>query len=345
MANSTYKNAFSKTVTLVGATVLLTASTALTACSTSPTTEDPVSEATQENVTTDQLVNDFQDYIGQTVTVREEVEEIVDDAAFLLDEDQLFGGENLLVINASNEGITLVEGDDTDVQVTGEVREFILVELEREYGFGLDPDLYADYEQQPVIIAQSIALAPDPDDISERPEDYYYERIAVKGEVEESLSANVLTIDDDALFGGEDLLVLNPNAEMVYQPDEEVVMTGTLRPFVYAELEQDYDLTWYSASISSRKSRQNTKSGLYLLLMKCILPHCRREGNDCANIEFAHLSRLTTRKLESRPPIRWSAFEFLSIEIASSQHQLRQALQLRLSRICIEFPSIFVSFF
>jgi hypothetical protein len=244
MAIHISNNPFKKAVTLVGATVLLTASTALAACSTASTPEDTLSEATQENVTTDQLVNDYQDYIGQTVTVREEVEEMVDNTAFLLDEDQLFGGENLLVINASGEGLVLVEGDDTDVQVTGEVREFILADLEREYGFGLDPELYATYEQQPVIIAQSIALAPDPDDISERPEDYYNERIALKGEIEESLSANVLTIDDEALFGGEDLLVLNPNAEMAYQPDEEVVMTGTLRPFVYAELERDYDLGW-----------------------------------------------------------------------------------------------------
>jgi hypothetical protein len=242
MLNHTAKTLFAKPIALLGATVLVTASSAMTACSTSP--EEPLSEATKENVTTEQLNEDFQDYIGQTVTIRSEVESVIDDAAFLLEEDQLFGGEDLLVINASNEGITLVEGDDTDLQVTGEVREFILLDLEQEYGFGLDPDLYAEYEQRPVIIAQSIALAPDLDDISDRPEDYYNERIALNGDIEESLSTTVITLDNDALFGGEDLLVINPNAEMVYAADEEVVMTGVLRPFVYVELERDYDLTW-----------------------------------------------------------------------------------------------------
>jgi hypothetical protein len=140
--------------------------------------------------------------------------------------------------------IALVEGEETELQVTGTVRELIVADLEAEYGFTLDPDRFADYEQQPVIVAQSMALAPDPDDITDEPEQYYNRRLALNGEVERVLGTNIITIEDEQLFGGEDLLVINPAAETVVEADEEVTMTGTLRPFVRADIERDYDLTW-----------------------------------------------------------------------------------------------------
>ncbi|MDB9528449.1 hypothetical protein PN498_20830 [Oscillatoria sp. CS-180] len=235
----------SKAFKLTGAVALLTASVVLPACSNSTeVAEDPIEAAEENNVTAEEVTGSVEDYIGQTVTVREEAEELVGEYAFLLDEDQLFGGERILVINASGEGLTLVEGEGTDVQVTGEVREFVLADVEQEYDLELEPDLFGDYEEQPVIIAQSLALAPDPDDINERPEDYYGKRIAVEGEVDLVMSDNVITLDEEVLFGEEDLLVVSPDTAIAYPQGEEVVVTGTLRPFVYAEFDRDYELTW-----------------------------------------------------------------------------------------------------
>jgi hypothetical protein len=178
----------SKSFSLTGAIALLGASVVLPACSNSPVVEDEVgvdeTDVTEEvavadeNVQVDDLSDNVEAYLGQTVTVREEAEEIVGDNAFLLDEDELFGGEEVLVINASGEGIYLVEGDDTEVQATGEVRELVIADVEREYGLDLDPEIYADYETRPVIIAQSLALAPDPADLTDDPEQYYNQRIA-----------------------------------------------------------------------------------------------------------------------------------------------------------------------
>lgn len=238
----------SSSIKRAGTAVLLAAAFVLPACA-EPTTdvetaEGEISEMADGNVTTEDINEALAMYEGQTVTVREEIEELVGDNSFLLEDDQLFGGEDILVINASGEGLELVEGDDTEVQVTGEVREFLIADLEEEYGFDLDPNLFVDYEQRPAIIAQSIALAPDPEEISEDPEQYYFRRIALNGEIESVLGDNIVTIDDDSLFGGDDLLVIDPEGNVLVQEGEEVTMTGTLRSFISADIERDYDLTW-----------------------------------------------------------------------------------------------------
>lgn len=237
---------FSNVFKLAGKGALVAALVVLPACgSSSETVSEPAeTEATAENVTSEDIAENLESYIGETVTVREEVTEVVGEYAFLMEEEELFGGEEILVINASGEGVELVDGEDTDIQVTGEVREFVIADVEREFDLDLDPDFYAEYEQQPAIIGQSIALAPDPNDITEEPELYYYERIALNGEIEEVLDTNIITIDEESLFGGEDILVLNPNAEMSYTEGEEVTMTGILRPLNYAEIEGEYDLEW-----------------------------------------------------------------------------------------------------
>lgn len=251
MAINTQNNALSTLFSRTGIAALAISAVVLPACGTSTpeagvTTEDEVAVTTdvEENVTTEELAQNLAYYLGETVTVRNEVEELVGDYAFLLENDQLFGGQETLIINASGQPVDLVEGDDTDVQITGEVRELILADLEQEYGFDLDDEIFVDYEQQPTIIAQSIALAPDADDITDNPEDYYYRRIALEGEIETVVDANVITIEDEELFGGEDIVAISPGDPLTFMEDEEVVITGVLRPFILTEIEQEYDLTW-----------------------------------------------------------------------------------------------------
>jgi hemin uptake protein HemP len=250
MSTPNLSNLSNKLFNRAGFTALAAAALILPACGT-PTpeadiseTENDVAATTDSNVTTEDLSDNLAAYVGQSVTVREEVEEVVGDYAFLLDDDQLFGGEEILIINASGQPVDLVEGEDTDVQVTGEVRQLILADLEQEYGFDLDNDLFVDYENQPAIVAQSIALAPDADDISDNPDVYYNRRLALNGEVGTIIDTNVVTIEDEELFGGENLLVVSPDQPITVNESEEVTMTGTLRPFVTGELERDYDLTW-----------------------------------------------------------------------------------------------------
>lgn len=224
----------------LGAIALSLMAILLPACTNETTTR----EEALENVTTQQVSEETSNYVGQTVTIRGDVNEVVGEASFLMDDEQLLGGEEILVVNASGEGITLPEGTENQVQITGEVRNFVIADLETEYGLDFDPNLYAEYEQKPAVIAQSIALAPDPGDITANPENYYYQRIAVQGEVEEIRSTGVFTVDEEELFGGEDLLVITANPDPQVNDGESVTIVGTLRPFVKAEFERDYDLTW-----------------------------------------------------------------------------------------------------
>ncbi|GAB4379437.1 MAG: hypothetical protein Kow00121_33590 [Elainellaceae cyanobacterium] len=216
---------------------------------TETTTEEPftVAQQIEENVELNELTGNVEDYIGQTISVRSDVANTVGESNFLLQSDSWFGGEEVLAINATGQPFVLPE--DVELQVTGEVQQFVLVDVEREYGVDLDPEIYAEYEQQPVIIAESIALAPDPAEVTEDPERFYNQVIAVEGDIGEFESAGIFRLEEDQLFGGEGLLVLS-NIEQItdaaaeagqIEDDSRVVVTGVLRPYVRAEFERDYD--------------------------------------------------------------------------------------------------------
>ena len=196
------------------------------------------------NVTTEEVANNTDALAGKTVTVRSEPKEKVGPASFTVSDEKFFGDESILVVNASGEPFTLPADDDIEIQVTGVVRKLVIADVEREYNLKLDKQYYLEYENKPAIIAQSIALSPDPGDITKNPEKYYNQRLAVVGEVEDIQDANTFTLDEEKLFGATDLLVLNPKPKVAVKDDEVVAVTGVLRPFVLAEFEKEYDLGW-----------------------------------------------------------------------------------------------------
>lgn len=242
-----------------GAIALVLASTAaLAACgpTNEPVAEEPIAEpdvaveepaeiAEEYNVALGELTGNIEDYLGQSVSVRGEGESAVGESAFLLQDDQLFGGEEVIVFNATGTPFLLPEEEPTeDLQVTGEVQQLVIADLEREYGLDLDPQLYAEYEDRPAIIAQSIALSPDPEEVTEEPEQYYGQTIAVSGEIGELISNNTFRLQEEGWFEGDEVLVIGASTLPTLDEAEEVVVTGTLRPFVASEFEQEYDLTW-----------------------------------------------------------------------------------------------------
>ncbi|MBE9212241.1 hypothetical protein IQ247_05870 [Plectonema cf. radiosum LEGE 06105] len=210
------------------------------------------------NVTTEDVVDNTAALAGKTVTVRSEPVDKVGPASFTVSDQKFFGSEPILVINASGEPFTL-PADDIEVQVTGIVRNLVVADIEREYDLDLDTEYYTDYENKPAIIAQSIALAPDPGDITKNPQKYYNQRLAVTGEVEDIQDANTFTLDEEKLFGATDLLVVNPNPKVAIQDDQVVAVTGVLRPFVLADFEREYDLGWDLQLKQSIEAEYSTK--------------------------------------------------------------------------------------
>lgn len=222
-----------------GAILLAILAFILPACS-----NDEANVSGAGNVTTKEVANNADALAGKTVTVRSEPKDKVGPASFTVEDEKFFGNESILVVNASGEPFTLPEDDDIEVQVTGIVRNLVIADVEREYNLKLDKQFYVEYENKPAIIAQSIALSPDPGDITKNPEKYYNKRLAVVGEVEDIQDANTFTLDEEKLFGATDLLVLNPKPKVTVKDDEVVAVTGVLRPFVLAEFEREYDLGW-----------------------------------------------------------------------------------------------------
>ena len=221
---------------------LVATTAALAACSTTP--QDITTPAEADNITAEEVTEETESLIGQTVSVRGDVDAVAGDTTFLIDDGRFLGGEDILVINNSEQPFVIPDVGDSQVQVTGKVEQFSLENIKASYGIELEPELYVEYENQPVIVAKSMALAPDPGDITSDPSQYYFERIAVEGEVVDTMDTDIFTIQDEGLFGGEDLLVISNAADSLVMENEVVVVTGTVRPFVLAEFERDYELQW-----------------------------------------------------------------------------------------------------
>lgn len=239
----------------LGAIALSALAVVLPACSTDtveeeagigtePAVTEEVAEENTGSVTTDELQQNLAELVGESITVRSEVAEPIGDLGFAFENDDLFGGERVLVLNATGTPFVLPAEDDLEIQATGEVAQFILVDIEREYGLELDPELYAEYEDRPVIVAQSLTLSPDPGEVTQSPDRFYGQTIAVEGEVEELYNGGAFTLDEEQLAGASDLLVISANPSVAVNDDEDVVVTGVVRPFIRTEIEQEYNLTW-----------------------------------------------------------------------------------------------------
>ncbi|WP_414550168.1 hypothetical protein [Anabaena sp. CCY 0017] len=225
-----------------GITVLVLGSLLLSGCNNgfreAIAPESPGDMVSQEvSDRTDQL-------IGQTVTIRSQPITSVSPTSFTVTNEELFGSETILVVNATGQALNLPDQQNMDIQATGEVRRFVLPEINRDYNLKLQPDLYSEYEGRTVIVAQSMALAPKPGEIISNPTPYYNQTLAVAGEVADKKNEVLFSLNEGQLLGGEELLVLRTDSLPMISDEQSVVVTGVLRPFVVAELERDYNLTW-----------------------------------------------------------------------------------------------------
>ncbi|MEM6752161.1 MAG: hypothetical protein AAF630_04125 [Cyanobacteria bacterium P01_C01_bin.38] len=210
--------------------------------------EETTTQQEAENVTAKEVAGNTDKLIGESVTIRSNAINKISDTTFAVTDDDFFGGETILVVNASGEAQELPEG--TELQITGEVKKYGTDDFNKDYKLKLDSKEYEKFEGKAAIVAQSIALAPKPGQITSSPDEYYNKVIAVPGKIEDVTGNNVFTLDEERLIGAEDLLVLVPDNEDLVsykknvKADETVVATGTLRKFVVADLEKDYKFGW-----------------------------------------------------------------------------------------------------
>lgn len=226
------------------------------------TAQEEIQEG-RTNVTIEKITGNIDEYIGQTVTVRSRVEEDLGESGFVLQADEFFGGEPFIVVNASDTPVTR-PSEDVPVQATGTVRELVIADIETDYGIDLDDELYVDYEDRPAVIAESVALAPTPEDLAENPSAFYDQPIAVEGEVGDIFSSSTISLYEDGWIDDIGLIVVGIGQDLdaednAVQAGETVVVTGMARAFDVNLLQQDPELGWDSDELSEFESRYTVR--------------------------------------------------------------------------------------
>ena len=198
------------------------------------------------NITaTSEIVNNTDEFVDKNATIRSRPIQKVGLSSFTVSDARFFRGEPIVVVNASGVPFNLPVDENTQIQVTGRVRNLVIPEIERQFKLKLQDKYYTDYINKPAIIARYITLAPKPGQVTQRPEQYYGRRVTVTGEVGNIRSPILLTLDEDQLLGGKDLPVLfKAPPKVAVNEGQTVSVIGEVRPFVVAEIERDYDLTW-----------------------------------------------------------------------------------------------------
>ncbi|MBF2015910.1 MAG: hypothetical protein IGS23_12050 [Rivularia sp. T60_A2020_040] len=245
------------------ALALALAAVILPACTQTTETTENLTQPQQKNVTAKDVTDNTDNLVGQTVTIRTDVINKISPATFAVTNDDFFGGDSILIVNATGETQPLPQG--TELQITGEVQKFAAGDVSQKYKLELDSKDYQTFEGKPAIIAKSIALAPKPGQITTNPDEYYNKVIAVPGTIKNVTGNNVFVLEDQALIGADDLLILVPNEPNVVPPQqtlkigETVVATGTLRQFTVADLERDYKFNWDTGVRSQLETDYNQK--------------------------------------------------------------------------------------
>jgi hypothetical protein len=192
-----------------------------------------------------EIADNTDEFMGKSVTINSEATAKVGSTAFTISDQKFLAGQPLVVINASGKPFDLPPNQNTPIQVTGEVRNLVIPEIEKEYNLNIQDQYYTDYVDKPAIIARHIALAPQLTQINQSPEQYYGRQVVVTGKVGNINSPVILTLNQGQLFGEQDLLVLlKAPATIAINQGQNVSVVGEVRPFVVADIARDYNFTW-----------------------------------------------------------------------------------------------------
>lgn len=121
------------------------------------------SEGPEIGATISEIESDPLEFFGEMVTVSGEINEVYGPASFTIGGEG-FGGQLLVVVPPNANVVGVLEdnepyAEDDIVQVTGLVREYVVAEVEEEYGLDLVPDIEYE-EQEPAVIANAVYLTP-----------------------------------------------------------------------------------------------------------------------------------------------------------------------------------------
>ncbi len=227
------------------------------------------------NITLDAITENPAAFAGHRVVVDGGVNVVLNENAFTIADNTLLDTNEMLVLNATGQALERALAADEPVIVLGTVRMFNLAEVEQDLGYDLQDNMFTAYEGKPVIVAGNVSvadqaaagaageLAPFGEftnvsvaDIVSDPAAYAGQTVAVQAEVEEMITPQSFSLDEDALLEGgvdNDLLVVSANETPVWGTtglngeafgdagltDQNVIVAGPVRLFNLAEVERD----------------------------------------------------------------------------------------------------------
>jgi hypothetical protein len=265
-------------------------------------------------ISASKLARNAKDLYGQTVTVSAEVEDVLDAHSFTLDEDAVFAGPDVLVLLPTGSAMSLRHDQKVVVTGRVRPYVMAELKHDYDWfdeGHLLNRETKVEYEKRPVLVATSVRSADGRDLVSgsarmtddsdaatestrpmrprhdapdvmisattlvKDPKAYYGQTVTVQAEVEDVLSANAFTLDEDAVFKGPDVLVLVPAAvASSLAHDQKVTVTGTVRPWVVADLDRDYDF-FKHGEIVSTKTKVDWKTRPVVVATRVMTPDGR----------------------------------------------------------------------
>ncbi|MFH7024894.1 MAG: hypothetical protein ACHBN1_05700 [Heteroscytonema crispum UTEX LB 1556] len=226
-------------------------------------------------VNTSQIAENTDDFLGKTVTIKSKPIQKIGLSSFTVNDnrenrDKSDNSNNsdrssaetepIVIVNASGVPFNIPSDRNTEVQVTGQVRNLDIPTIERDFKINLQDQYYTDYINKPAIVAQHIAIAPKPGQITQNARKFYGKEVAVQGEVGNIQSPVLFTLNKEQLIGGEDLPVLLKTAPTVaINQGQKVAVVGEVRQFVANEIERDFNLTWDSNVKRQMEAQYNKK--------------------------------------------------------------------------------------
>ncbi|TFV63982.1 hypothetical protein E4P41_03200 [Geodermatophilus sp. DF01-2] len=128
-----------------------------------PAAEEPAAEGPFEGPFDSAFYDEIDSYVGQEVVLSADVNEVITPTAFTIAGTDDTSVEALLVVSATENNELAPE---TTVEVTGTVQQaFVVTEVEEELGIDLDDALFADYEQEPYVVAESVEVLENVDSV------------------------------------------------------------------------------------------------------------------------------------------------------------------------------------
>lgn len=216
----------------------------LVACT--PQTENPIDQPEASDSPTSSPGADsgaLASQIGESFFFHGAFQNQFSDALFVVQEDEDRGWGEILVLNRSDRAFQVPADVATPLWIYGTVETLTETELAENE---VPESEWDNYEGQPFVVAERITLVPPPDELVENADAFIDQHVTVYGQVEPVEADNTFILRDPQLFGNKGvILIQGANADLdQVVGSENAVVSGVLRPYILADLKQDYDLPW-----------------------------------------------------------------------------------------------------